>query len=34
MKKYEKLSEEELVDKILRAEYLKDIGFGIYHMDR
>ena len=34
MKKYEKLTEEKLVDKILRAEYLKDIGFGIYHMDR
>ena len=34
MKKYERLTEEELVDKILHAEYLKDIGFGICHGDR
>lgn len=34
MKKYEQITEEELVDKILHAERLKDIGFGLYHMNR
>lgn len=34
MKKYEQLTEEELVDKLIRAKYIKDVGFGLKHRDR
>lgn len=34
MKKYERISEQELVDRILHANYIKDVGFNLHHKNR